>query len=127
MPTTTVSINTADRRDVKALKILQGARSWAKLVIDVPGLGERKFYGVPSDTHVDVYYRVNTRQCSCPDFQNRQDGGQFACAHMRAVRWYCEIVKQERRRRDALQAQLASQQDRDVFGPGVKVVGLVGD
>jgi hypothetical protein len=68
MPTTTVTINTRDARDVRALKMFE---------------------------------RVNLRQCSCPDFQYRQDGHDFRCAHMRAVRWYVDFVKAERRRQEA--------------------------
>jgi hypothetical protein len=73
MPTTTVTINTRDARDVRALKMFE------------PG----------------VYRLVNLRQCSCPDFQYRQDGHDFRCAHMRAVRWYVDFVKAERRRQEA--------------------------
>lgn len=125
MPTTTVSINPSDKRDVRALRILQGARSWAKLVVDIPGVGERRFYGIPSEGEAGVYRMANKKSCNCPDFMNRQDGGTFACAHIRAVRWYCEIVAQNARRRAALQAQLASDSAQEAFGPNVRVVGLV--
>jgi predicted nucleic acid-binding Zn finger protein len=125
MPTTTVTINTADRRDVRALRILQGARSWLKLVVDVPGLGERRFYGIPSESEPDVFRKTNLRQCDCQDFLNRQDGGRFTCAHMRAVRMYVEIVAQEKRRKDALAAQLARARENGSLGDNVRVVGGV--
>jgi hypothetical protein len=109
MPTTTISINTGDRRDVRALRILQGARSWSKMHVNIPGVGVRKAYGIRSESEPLKYHIVNRRQCSCSDFQFRQDGGTFACAHMRAVRWYCEIVMQERRKKELQLAQEESE------------------
>jgi hypothetical protein len=90
---------------VRALRILQGARSWSKLHVTIPGVGVRKAYGIPSETEPLKYRITNRRQCSCPDFQNRQDGGTFTCAHIRAVRWYVEIVMQERRKHELQLAQ----------------------
>ena len=110
MPTTTISINTQDRRDVRALRLLQDARTWAKTTREIPGVGTRKFYGIPSESEGGVYRLTNRRQCSCPDFQNRQDGGTFACAHIRAVRFYVQIVLQERRKAAAVQAEFERQQ-----------------
>lgn len=100
MATMTVTINTADKRDVRALRILQGARGWTKGTVKIPGVGTRKVYGVPSESEPDLYHLVNQRQCSCPDFQNRQP---VLCSHIRAVRWYVKIVLQERRQHDLRQ------------------------
>lgn len=107
--TTNIKINLQDKRDVRALKLLQGARSWAKCVVTIPEVGPRRAYGIPSESEPDVYRLVNLKQCSCPDFQNRQDGGTFRCAHIRACQWYVEIVKQERRKAE----QRAAQAERD--------------
>jgi hypothetical protein len=112
MPTTSISINTRDRRDVEALKIFQGARSWAKCVIQVPGVGAVKAYGVPSRSDPNRYHYTNLSQCSCEDFQYRQgrqdDGTYFRCAHQRAVAWYVDYVRAERRKEALLAAEEAS-------------------
>jgi hypothetical protein len=109
MATTTVKINIADPRDVRALRILQGASRWSKGTVTIPGYGVKKAYGIPSESEPLKYHLANRRQCSCSDFQYRQDGGTFACAHIRAVRWYCEIVMQERRKHELQRAQEESE------------------
>jgi hypothetical protein len=115
MPTTTVTINVRDRRDVEALKIFENARSWSKGTVQVPGVGAVKVYGVPSRSEPNKYHLTNLRQCSCPDFQFRQgrqaDGSYFRCAHQRAVRWYVDFVHAERRKQAALEAEAASRRE----------------
>jgi hypothetical protein len=101
MPTTTVTINTRDARDVRALKMFERAGSWLKTAVRLPDGRMVKAYGIESASEPGVYRLVNLRQCSCPDFQYRQDGHDFRCAHMRAVRWYVDFVKAERRRQEA--------------------------
>jgi hypothetical protein len=116
MPTTSISIHTRDRRDVEALKIFRGARSWAKCHIQVPGVGTVKAYGVPSRSDPDRYHYTNLSQCSCEDFQYRQgrldDGTYFRCAHQRAVKWYCDYVRAERRKVALLAAEEASRREK---------------
>lgn len=116
MPTTTISINTKDPRDVSASKLFRDARSWAKCTVMIPGVGPVKAYGIPSRSEPNVYRLANLKQCNCPDFMFRQgiqsDGTYFKCAHIRAVKWYVEYVKAERRKEAALAAEEAARQAR---------------
>jgi hypothetical protein len=97
---TSISINTQDPRDVKALKYLEEARSWAKCRVQVGGRVV-KAYGLRSISNPSQYWLTNLRQCNCPDFQFRQDGRDFKCCHMRAVRWFVDYLKMEERKAEA--------------------------
>jgi len=112
MPTTTISINVKDKRDVEALKLFENARSWAKCVVNVPGVGPVKAYGIPSRSNPNVLRLTNLKQCNCEDFLYRQDGGQFKCAHMRAVKWFVNYILAERRKEQALAAEEASRREK---------------
>jgi hypothetical protein len=103
-----ISINVRDPRDIKALKYFEEAESWATCRVQVDGRIV-KAYGLRSITDHSVYHLTNLHQCSCPDFQYRQDGhGGFRCAHLRAVRWYVDWRKAEERRQAARAAAAAS-------------------
>jgi hypothetical protein len=110
MPTTTITINVKDSRDVAALKLFEGARSWSKGTVEVPGVGRVKCYGIPSRSEPGKRHLTNMKQCSCPDFQFRQDGGTFACAHIRACRWYVNYVRMEQRKQAAREVELQAQE-----------------
>jgi predicted nucleic acid-binding Zn finger protein len=107
---TTISINTRDARDMKALLYFEEALSWAKCRVRIDGRIV-KAYGLRSITNPSQYWLANLRQCSCPDFQFRQNGRDFKCCHMRAVRWFVDYLKMEERKegaRAAVEAARAS-------------------
>lgn len=109
MPSTTITIDKNDKRDVAALKLFQDAGTWAKCWVTLEGGRKVKAYGIPSRSEPSVYRLANLRQCSCQDFLFRQDGhGGFRCAHMRAVKWYVDYVAQQKRRQIAREAHEAS-------------------
>lgn len=104
----TTTINTEDARDMRAVALLGGARSWLKCRVRLPDGLVVKAYGIPSASEPDTYRLTNLRRCSCPDFQFRQDGGDFRCAHIRAVRLYLDWLKAERLRQEARAAMQAN-------------------
>ena len=75
----TITVSATDPRSVKALDVLATFDRWQKGRLKGSG---RSFYAVPSSTDPNRLYMVDTRECSCPDFQRRQQ----PCKHVLAVR-----------------------------------------
>ena len=75
----TVTVSTTDPRSLKALDVLATFDRWQKGHLKD---GNRPFYAVPSSIDPNRLYLVDTRECSCPDFQRRQQ----CCKHSLAVR-----------------------------------------
>ena len=81
----TITVSTADPRSLKALELLAGAERWVRGHRKADG---RSFYAVPSQT-TDAVYMVDTRECTCPDFQRRQQ----PCKHVIACRLHVARLK----------------------------------
>ena len=81
----TITVSTDDLRSLKALAILETADRWVRGHRKADG---RSFYCVPSQTG-DARYMVDTRECTCPDFQRRQQ----PCKHVLAVRLHVARLK----------------------------------
>ena len=75
----TVTVSATDPCSLKALDVLATFDRWQKGHLKD---GNRPFYAVPSSTDPNRLYLVDTRACSCPDFQRRQQ----PCKHVLAVR-----------------------------------------
>lgn len=113
----TISINTADKRDVSAMAMLKGARQWLKCSVLLPDGRRVRAYGIPSRSEPNVMRFANRKQCSCEDFLYRQP---TLCAHIRAVRLYCawvmarrqhqEIMRQEAQRKQRVNEEAAGLQ-----------------
>jgi len=75
----TITIDSTDKRSVRALAVLSTADRWVRGHRKQDG---RSFYAVPSASDASRVYMVDTRECTCPDFLHRG----VDCAHILAVR-----------------------------------------
>lgn len=81
----TITIDTTDRRDQRALRILAGASRW----LQARTRDGRSVWLIPSESKAGAYHLVTTRECDC---QDRQRTG-LACKHIRAARLRVAEIK----------------------------------
>jgi hypothetical protein len=117
----TVSINTQDKRDVRALQLMQGAGQWMKCRVRLESGREVKAYGIPSSSEFGTTRLANLRQCSCPDFQNRQP---ILCAHIRAVKMYVNWLKAKEQEREAARQEALRRQRVEREAAEAEALGL---
>jgi uncharacterized Zn finger protein len=87
----TITISSEDPRSLKAVAIAAETGQWAKCRTR----DGQKLYAVPSQQDASVRYLADTRSCTCPDFQRRQQ----ACKHVLAIRLHCALVQVHAQRR----------------------------
>ena len=81
--TTSYPTTADERRFAKALRIAEGAASWAALPADAGAA----VYRIPSQSEPGLSYETDGRGCSCPDYLGRVERGEAsgACKHALAV------------------------------------------
>jgi len=86
LPITKRLINVQDKRDIRAIEILETAPFWKE--VEQSRLGGGKAYEIASSSRVDRSYHVDLESCECEDHRWR---GQ-TCSHIRAVRLYVNLI-----------------------------------
>jgi hypothetical protein len=101
-----IQVSTTDPRSLKALGILATAAKWTRGHTK----DGRSFFSIPSSSgHI---YWVDSRECTCPDFTNRQE----ACKHILAVRLWIAQEEGKRAQQTTTRTKRADNRYASIFG-----------
>jgi predicted nucleic acid-binding Zn finger protein len=87
-------VNVQDKRDIRALDILETAAFWKEVEVSRHG---SKAYEIDSSSRVGRSYHVDLENCECEDHIYRSGEGEV-CSHIRAVRLFVNLIHSHIRR-----------------------------